>query len=574
MRKLLLLIILLSWPALAQRFLPGGSLSPTAMAFSSFPVCNVVYQGALLWDTTNNCMEECNGTLWSCISSTSSASLNFFVDPSLGNDTNACTGSGANACLTIQGAYNKKPKTVKYPVTVSLACGTYAQGAFIEGDSFVYDTTNGGGFAPSAASTPSLTITGTEQNDTIATGSVTGTLASATQGGTSNTSVYGTATVTAAGWTTNDLTGRFFQITSGTDVGDIKPIVSNTATVVTVQGNWVATPDGTSHFAIVKPCSIVQDGLVDELQGTIGSIASGSGAAMIVRESIAAPTFVPQVIIQNVNIQVLLAGSNGIKVQGPGSNVAVQGVLFSNAGGVSNTTNSKGFFVSQNGSAIRSVNSVYKPSVNEYGVVTNSVTGTIPATINTPTWNGWAGVDLHYNLFLYAAITTSASANLVSARVGTWQNTFLSGSTLFAVNLQSGSMQSTGDTYTVSSGGGAAISSNFTTGSSGPTSMFLNSMTLTGAGGVTYGLGFQFNDSQATVCWNDTNSIVTGFGIAYNFGGTNATMACFTPATSGSTTADFQLGGQNDTIIQFSVAQRNAATPGYVYSHSSNNLVQ
>src|SRR5882757_2311988 len=98
----------------------------------------------------------------------------YFVDGSLGSNTNNCTASGASACLTIQGALNKIPKLLRDLVTVTVAAGTYA-GFSVAG--FTCDpgiqTTTGGimvdGFGAFA-------------NSTLATGSATGTFTSSTAG--------------------------------------------------------------------------------------------------------------------------------------------------------------------------------------------------------------------------------------------------------------------------------------------------------------------------------------------------------------------------------------------------------
>lgn len=55
-----------------------------------------------------------------------------------------------------------------------------------------------------------------------------------------------TITLTAAGWTVNAFAEAYVEITGGVGVGQVRRIVSNTATVLTVSPAFVTTPDATS----------------------------------------------------------------------------------------------------------------------------------------------------------------------------------------------------------------------------------------------------------------------------------------------------------------------------------------
>jgi hypothetical protein len=59
------------------------------------------------------------------------ADLNLYVDLA-GNDANDCTGPGASACRTIQGAVDKVPKRIRHNVTITVGVGHFV-GAVIEG---------------------------------------------------------------------------------------------------------------------------------------------------------------------------------------------------------------------------------------------------------------------------------------------------------------------------------------------------------------------------------------------------------------------------------------------------------
>lgn len=114
----------------------------------------------------------------------------------------------ANPFATIQAAVNAIPKIGYgvYTATINVEAGTYA-GVFIDG----YATR--------------ITINGAQQLATLATGPNAGTATS----GSSTTLV-----LTGAGWTVNNLRGKFLAVTSGAGAGQNIPINSNTVDTITV----------------------------------------------------------------------------------------------------------------------------------------------------------------------------------------------------------------------------------------------------------------------------------------------------------------------------------------------------
>lgn len=68
--------------------------------------------------------------------------------------------------------------------------------------------------------------------------------------GTATSGAAGTITDTNKAWKTNYHAGRTVHITGGTGSGQYKHIVSNTATALTVSGNWATNPDNTSTYKI------------------------------------------------------------------------------------------------------------------------------------------------------------------------------------------------------------------------------------------------------------------------------------------------------------------------------------
>lgn len=165
----------------------------------------------------------------------------YYVDASLGNDSNSCQATGGSACLTIQGAINKIPKLLRDQVTVNVAAGSYA-GFNISGfkvDNGVQQTTGG------------LLIDGALVTSTLATGSATGTATSGTAG---SGSTFGTLTDSGATWTVNDLRGRFITTVSPTN--SVFVISANTATTITVEGTW-NSPTGSTTYTIQDPSVII-----------------------------------------------------------------------------------------------------------------------------------------------------------------------------------------------------------------------------------------------------------------------------------------------------------------------------
>lgn len=522
------------------------------------------------------CLQLPDGSLLCAAAGAQSGPQTFYVDPAFGNDANACLGPGDAGCATQQAAYNKKSKWIRYTTNIQLACGSYDAGFFAEGDQFIYDGVTGGP-APSAANSPSLNVLGSWVTDTIATGAPDGGVAAATQGGIGTGVDYrvsGTFSIANGGWTTNDLVNRFVQITAGTDLGEIRSIVSNDAGVATISGNWAVTPDTSSAYAIVTPCSLVKDGLVEEQQNDSPTLVANNtkSAAYVFREGLASPSYVPQVNIIGVKIDVL-QGGNGIVVEGPGGNYLQQTNLFVNAGGVSNVSNSSGFSLDRNGAMVHLVSNVFAPTVAEFGFVAHSVVGTFPATVNSPSQSGSPGVDLRYNVFAYGTISGNVGpAHIQGARLATFQNYATVGG-FSGLNLQGGAWQGIGDHCTLSGTNttGACVSFNFNSGGSAPVIATLLSTSWNGNGNSTAGLYTNFSYAQSAVCWNDINNTVNNFGWAF-WMGANTTLSCHVPTPTGSTSADFLSSNGNGPSVSFSKAQQNAW--GYFFDMGNLNLVQ
>ena len=106
------------------------------------------------------------------------ADLDLYVDLAV-NDSSDCTGPGASACRTIQGAVDKVPKRIRHNVTITVGIGHFA-GAVIEG--FSVESSH----RPGSGAGAGLDIRGTMVNlkdEEVAPGPVTGTATNCDGGG-------------------------------------------------------------------------------------------------------------------------------------------------------------------------------------------------------------------------------------------------------------------------------------------------------------------------------------------------------------------------------------------------------
>ena len=119
-----------------------------------------------------------------------------------------------------------------------------------------------GAYSPTATDGPWVDVVCTPVEVTPTTGAATGTVTSATAGTTvtmfaisgSGAAVNATVTVTGAGWTANNFVGDLLVLTGGTGAGQTAMILSNTSTVITIEGTWpVTTPTSSTTFEIETP---------------------------------------------------------------------------------------------------------------------------------------------------------------------------------------------------------------------------------------------------------------------------------------------------------------------------------
>jgi len=135
-KKLAIATLLIAGIVLAAPTVLGAIIRLERLAFGSFPAASALNEGGLLYDTDADHPKFSNSSGWRQLVALedleTTAALTLYVDTA-GSDSNACTASGASACLTVQGALGKIPKRIKHPVTINIASGTF-DGFRIEGE--------------------------------------------------------------------------------------------------------------------------------------------------------------------------------------------------------------------------------------------------------------------------------------------------------------------------------------------------------------------------------------------------------------------------------------------------------
>lgn len=146
----------------------------------------------------------------------------YYVDTT-GSDTPSCgVSAGATACLTIPYALNLIPKFINHTIDVLVGAGAFSGGiGYVQGFQF----------GPNG----SLQIHGTLTALTPATGTATGTTTSRVTG---STTTQSTLTDSTQGWTSNNLRGSLVYISSGAGSGQYAMISSNTATAISIEGQF------------------------------------------------------------------------------------------------------------------------------------------------------------------------------------------------------------------------------------------------------------------------------------------------------------------------------------------------
>jgi hypothetical protein len=157
--------------------------------------------------------------------------MDVYADASAGVDYVGC-GTATSPCRSLAMIQPMIPHGIRHQVNIHMAAGSY-NGLWME--NYFIDRSLG------LTAPAGIVVTGALVTATAATGSPSGPVASATAA-TFTSATVNTVTVTAAGWTVNDFRGKLLVFTSGVLSGKSYPVMSNTATVLTVGGDF--TGDG------------------------------------------------------------------------------------------------------------------------------------------------------------------------------------------------------------------------------------------------------------------------------------------------------------------------------------------
>lgn len=159
-------------------------------------------------------------------SSASTATRTIYVSDSAGNDTTG-DGSKSKPYKTIQKAISVLPDLVEHNITIAISQGTYT--ATSSDPISIRPSVNKG----------TVTIVARDLNDNSLYANT------PIQANIYSSDTIGRSTLTLA---ENSLAGGKVWIVYGTGKGQIRNIVSNTSTTITVDSSWTTTPDSTSYF--------------------------------------------------------------------------------------------------------------------------------------------------------------------------------------------------------------------------------------------------------------------------------------------------------------------------------------
>jgi hypothetical protein len=357
------------------------------------------------------------------------AAMQLYVDP-LGSDANDCTSTGSSACLTIAGAYGKIPRIVRHPVDISVATGNYT-GVYISG--FTYD--------PASTAGAYINITGTLTESTLATGSATGTATAGTAASLPTT--WATLTDSGAAWTVDDLAGRLLTISSGTGSGTVLPIVSNTATVITVaatpvtyaSGSVYAIKDNTANIntrismpAMPAQASLSNRALIGVATGTARQTVSTAGNLTFTNLKFSTTTgrsfeLYGEAAVRINQCQFVSSSSNQTLQSDLGSTANITGTSFVSTNTAATALSAAGFGVITGTGAFILQNVVikgYKIGANVTGfhtvqmAGTSIVTGSAASSIGVQI-GGFGSANLQTNRFDCSSAATSTGVLLGSS---------------------------------------------------------------------------------------------------------------------------------------------------------------
>lgn len=203
---------------------------------TSFPANPVDGQWFYHTGATVNCLFMYMGSSWRPIMSL--GALTLYVDSASGSDAiGKGYGSGANACATVQYAFNLIPPIVGGNVIVNITAGTYSETPLLKGKTLAGNYT--------------ITIQGTKSILDSGLAAGVGSL----QGTDVDYSYQYASVVRGSGtWTANQRQNKWVEFTSGVCNGEYRTIDSNTTTKLTIYSRWVGgAPASGDTFNVFEP---------------------------------------------------------------------------------------------------------------------------------------------------------------------------------------------------------------------------------------------------------------------------------------------------------------------------------
>lgn len=482
-------------------------------------------RGLLEYDYNDAGYVQCNGLTWnSLLPSTpggteilaSTAAETYYFGPA-GNDANNCTSSGT-ACLTGQAAINKTPaKWRKHSLTINGLAGSFA-GFTVSG--FIID--------PSLQKTNAgILINGALANVTPTTGSATGTATGGTAG---SGSVFGTLVNSGGTYTVNDaaLLGKFVVITGGTGSGQVRTIVSNTATTITIAGQWTA-PTGTSTYALQSP-SVIITSTTAAIPNPLSGNETAAAGIMLMNNSAEGSA----IVIQNIALQV--GASPGFSLANTGEVQLFQDIYNGTSSGVTavfgnrifttnlSLTTTSGTGVNETGGTLL-FNSGYISTTTGSGIV---VTGTASATVAQSQFVGTTGIKTASSSALTVSTSRCDCASLATSTclsVGEQPSTYaINGPSSETSSIKAnGNVDVTNCTYGIFAGSGGSVTFKSTA--------VLSGNALSYAAMASYGAIVVMPTASTTITGVTAQMAVDNAALTGTWASLIASFGCLTSAT-------------------------------------------
>lgn len=228
------------------------------------------------------------------------AAITLFLSPS-GLDSNPGT-TAMQPLLTLAGARAKLPKRIRHPIIINLAAGSYPGDVFT---GFTFDPAD-------AALGAYIQVLGTLADATLGSGTPTGTSTSAALG---SNPTFGTMTDSTQTWAVDALKGKLVEVTSGTGVGQIRVIRSNTATQLTIAGSWATAPTASGYA--IRDCASVLNTATNA--PALPGLTSAASAGLLIGSNVGAFTSAATAHLVFERVKIAPATGTAARIRGNAS---------------------------------------------------------------------------------------------------------------------------------------------------------------------------------------------------------------------------------------------------------------